>query len=308
MECDLLTMDIGSCTDKAYKGFNRIGWWTQLSNIDPASLEYNDAGVKFALRSGQFYEIYDGSATPFEGTAPQVAVTGRHGFKQYSDRVAFPLKELSPNSAALIKSLTLGIPIVVILEQTDGGEGRFPVYGVPAGLHGAPEMSYELNDERCWEVVLQSFNTGYPQRFLFDTDEATTLAWKKLLTSVGTTFGGGTVIYADFANELVTVVPDGYAPDDQYSDEWSNGDAFCAAYVKNGFSDYAMISPAEVTALMTSPDLLTKTGLTAEDTWTNITNIGLTEAQYWDNSEGEIATTTTDNVMQIIPVRRVAIT
>lgn len=182
MECDLLTMDVGSCTDKAFKGFARTGWWTPLSNVDPASIVETDAGVTFALRSGQFYEIFDGSKMPFADTMPVTTFTGKHGFPQHTDKVAFPLKELSPNSSELIKSIASGIPIVIMLEQTDGGDGRFPVYGLFGGLHGSPEMTFELNDERCWEVILEAFNTGYPQRFLFDTDQAGTLAMKTLLT------------------------------------------------------------------------------------------------------------------------------
>ena len=197
MDYDLLNMDVNSCTDKAFKGFARVGWWTPLSNVDPASIIQTDAGVKFALRSGQFYEIFDGSKMPFVDTAPVTTFTGKHGFAQYTDRVAFPLKELSPNSSELIKSLSSGIPIVVILEQTDGGLGRFPVYGLFGGLHGSPEMTYELNDERCWEVILEAFNTGYPQRFLFDTDIAGTLALFNLLTGyeyiTGLTIGSGLV-------------------------------------------------------------------------------------------------------------------
>jgi hypothetical protein len=195
MECDLLNSDVGTCTDKAFKGFARTGWWTPLSNVDPASIVQTAAGVEFALISGQFYEIFDGSKMPFADTAPITTFTGKHGFAQHTDKVAFPLKELSPNSSELIKSLASGIPIVVILEQTDGGAGRFPVYGLYGGLHGSPEMTYELNDERCWEVILESFNTGYPQRFLFDTDEAGTLALFTLLTGYeyisGLTIGSG---------------------------------------------------------------------------------------------------------------------
>jgi hypothetical protein len=156
---------------------------------------------------------------PFADTAPITTFTGKHGFAQHTDKVAFPLKELSPNSSELIKSLSSGIPIVVILEQTDGGAGRFPVYGLYGGLHGSPEMTYELNDERCWEVILESFNTGYPQRFLFDTDEAGTLALFTLLTGYeyisGLTIGSGEsstqVVYLDVSPSTTAyaVMPNG---------------------------------------------------------------------------------------------------
>jgi hypothetical protein len=156
---------------------------------------------------------------PFADTAPITTFTGKHGFAQHTDKVAFPLKELSPNSSELIKSLSSGIPIVVMLEQTDGGAGRFPVYGLYGGLHGSPEMTYELNDERCWEVILESFNTGYPQRFLFDTDEAGTLALFNLLTGYeyisGLTIGSGVsvakVVYlhVDADETAYIVLPDG---------------------------------------------------------------------------------------------------
>jgi hypothetical protein len=106
----------------------------------------------------------------------------------------------------------------------------------------------------------------------------------------------------------VTVVPTGYAPADALIDDWVNGDDFCSTYEKNGFSDYAMISPDEVTALMTSTDLLTKTGLTAVDTWTNQINVELTHAQFWDESETAIASILVNEALQIIPVRRVTVT
>ena len=214
MDCDLLNMDIGSCTDKSYKGFNRIGWWTLLSNVDLLTMDDEDGKVKFHLKQGQFYEIFDGSTMPFSGTNPNVTVTGTHGFKQYNDRVQFPLKQLAPHSSALMYNLSKGIPVVIILEQTDGGEGRFPVYGLPAGLYAHPDMSFELNEERCWEIVLQSFNTGFPQRFLFDTDVATTLEMKKLLTDYefigGITIETGGVVYLAIQNALDSYV---YLPD-----------------------------------------------------------------------------------------------
>ena len=297
-------MDIGSCTDKSYKGFNRIGWWTLLSNVDLLTMDDDDGKVKFHLNQGQFYEIFDGSTMPFSGTNPNVTVTGTHGFKQYNDRVQFPLKQLAPHSSALMYNLSKGIPVVIILEQTDGGEGRFPVYGLPAGLYAHPDMSFELNEERCWEIVLQSFNTGFPQRFLFDTDVATTLTYQKLLTAVGTTFGGGTIIFSDLDAGEVTVVPDGYVED---IDALNLPDtiSFVSTYEKNGYSDYELISPAEILALMTNPVLIAKTGtMTEENYWTN-DNDGQ-DGKYYQHSTGTIENGEGQTENYTIPVRRVS--
>ena len=181
MSCDLLDIDINACTDESFKGYKPIGWWTLLSNIDQTSIVQTDGKVDFTLKSGQFYEIYDQSVNPFGQTAPTVNVTGTHGYKQFSDVVKFPLKEFSPSAAAIVKELALGVPIVIMLEQWVEGEARFPVYGLYTGLKASPEMTFELSDDRVWEIQLEGFNTGYPQLFFFDTDVATTLTEQVVL-------------------------------------------------------------------------------------------------------------------------------
>jgi len=218
MSCELLNSDINACIDETFKGFKHIGWWTLLSNIDPLSIVQTDGKVDFSLRSGQFYEILDDSKNPFGQTQPTIGFTGTHGYPQFSDVVKFPLKELSPNSSAIIKELSNGIPIVIMLEQWIDGEAKFPVYGLYTGLHGSPEMTYDLSDDRVWEIQLEGFNTGYPQLFFFDTDVATTLTEQSVLISyehVTRQIAAGDVstqsftITVDVDKEVKALLPDG---------------------------------------------------------------------------------------------------
>lgn len=218
MSCELLNLDINACVDETFKGFKHIGWWTLLSNIDPLSIVQTDGKVDFSLRSGQFYEILDDSKNPFGQTQPTIGFTGTHGYPQFSDVVKFPLKELSPNSSAIIKELSNGIPIVIMLEQWIDGEAKFPVYGLYTGLHGSPEMTYDLSDDRVWEIQLEGFNTGYPQLFFFDTDVATTATEQVKLVEyeyVTASISAGNVtpqtvgIEADADKTVYAIMPDG---------------------------------------------------------------------------------------------------
>lgn len=218
MACDLLDLDINGCTDVSFKGFKPIGWWTLLSNIYPASIVQTDGKVDFTLKSGQFYEILDESVNPFSQTVPTINVTGTHGYKQFSDVVKFPLKEFSPNAAAIVKELSIGVPIVIMLEQWIDGEARFPVYGLHTGLHASPEMTFELSDDRVWEIQLEGFNTGYPQLFFFDTDVATTATEQVKLVEyeyVTASISAGNVtpqavgIEADAGKTVYAIMPDG---------------------------------------------------------------------------------------------------
>ena len=124
---------------------------------------------------------------------------------------------------------------------------------------------------------------------------------------VGRSYGGGTVIYTDIDASQVTVVPTGYV--DDYGEPLSYGDFDFSAYEKHGFNDYVKISPEEVTALMTNPVLIAKTGApTNADIWTNITNIEGTEAQYWNHTTKAIASANVFVEKNAIPVRRVTVT
>jgi hypothetical protein len=105
----------------------------------------------------------------------------------------------------------------------------------------------------------------------------------------------------------VTVVPTGYM-DDVGALDFATASAAVAAYEKNGFSDYVMISPDEILAIMASADLRTKTGtLIGSDYWTNQTNIEETEAMAWVGEAGSIEAVPVDNTYYYIPVRRVTV-
>lgn len=96
---------------------------------------------------------------------------------------------------------------------------------------------------------------------------------------------------------------------DDYGEPLLHGDFDFFAYEKHGFNDYVKISPEEVTALMTNPVLIAKTGApTNADIWTNITNIEETEAQYWNHTTKAIASANVSVEKNAIPVRRVTVT
>jgi len=115
------------------------------------------------------------------------------------------------------------------------------------------------------------------------------------------------VIYTDEAASEVTVVPTGYA-DDVEANNYGAALSFVADYVKNGFSDYVMISTNEILAIMASADLRTKTGtLIGSDYWTNQINIEETEAMAWVGEAGQLEEIGVGDSLFYIPVRRVTV-
>ena len=103
------------------------------------------------------------------------------------------------------------------------------------------------------------------------------------------------------------MVPTGYV-DDMVTDSFADASVLVAAYEKNGFSDYEMISPAEMLALMASVDLRTKTGtLIDSDYWTDEINLAGTDAKAWIGDSGAIEEMGVSELYLPIPVRRVTV-
>jgi len=115
------------------------------------------------------------------------------------------------------------------------------------------------------------------------------------------------VIVSDQNTGVVTVVPTGYM-EDVVAESFSDASDAVDAYQKNGFSDYEMISPNEIEALMASTDLLTKTGtFISLDYWTNQVNIAETEAKAWIGDDLQVKDVEVSVAILYIPVRRVTV-
>jgi hypothetical protein len=96
--------------------------------------------------------------------------------------------------------------------------------------------------------------------------------------------------------------------DDVVTDSFADASSAVADYEKNGFSDYEMISPAEILALMASADLRTKTGtLIGSDYWTDDINLAGTEAKAWVGDSAAIEEMEVSELYLPIPVRRVTV-
>jgi hypothetical protein len=154
------------------------------SNIDEASIVISDATVKFGLKSGEFYEIYDDSAMPFNGSGVTVEVSANHGYKFFNPTVKFPLKPFNQECANIVSALAKGSELVVILEQEEKGTddtSRYVVFGLQGGLYCTTPM-FEMANDSVWEIELVEHRADMPALFLYDTDLAgTTLLASMLL-------------------------------------------------------------------------------------------------------------------------------
>lgn len=175
--CDLMENNVNSCSDKAHKGYQPVGYWAKHSDIDWSTVIYDENLVEFQLLgSAVFKEIYDNSVMPFDGSYPYFTQTSTHGYTLSNDRVKFPLKRFDPANAELIGALAKGIRIVIILEQYINGSARFCVFGLSGGLRLSEETALDMSgDDKTIEVDLVDVNTNYPNLFLWAGSEAATL-------------------------------------------------------------------------------------------------------------------------------------
>lgn len=209
MDCNLINADINACAVNAFKGYKRTGWFTMKSNIDEASVVISNATVKFGLKSGMFYEIYDDSVMPFNGSGVTVEVSSNHGYKFFNPTVKFPVKPFNPEYANVVSALAKGSELVVILEQEEKGTNdtsRYVVFGLQGGLV-CTTPTFEMANDSVWEIELVEQRADNPALFLYDTDLAGTTALKTLLTEYeyisGLSLASGTVTAKD-ANLKIT--------------------------------------------------------------------------------------------------------
>lgn len=221
MDCNLINADINACTVNAFKGYKRTGWFTMKSNIDEASVVISNATVKFGLKSGMFYEIYDDSMMPFNGSGVTVEVSSNHGYKFFNPTVKFPVKPFNPEYANVVSALAKGSELVVILEQEEKGTddtSRYVVFGLQGGLV-CTTPTFEMANDSVWEIELVEQRADNPALFLYDTDLAGTTALKTLLTEYeyisGLSLASGTVtpqhifMQVDSTTTSYIILPDG---------------------------------------------------------------------------------------------------
>lgn len=158
----------GACADKIYKGYERLGVWTDYDNIDQSSIVEADGKVTFSLKKGQFYEIWDDSAKPFDGSKPVSELSSKHGYKLFNDVVMFPLKAHKPENSALVATVSKNQKVVVILTQKAKGannESKYPVFGLSGGLYLKNPISDATSDV-AWDLEFEDSNVGTSGRFI----------------------------------------------------------------------------------------------------------------------------------------------
>ncbi|MFZ4414254.1 MAG: hypothetical protein ACOYOV_14320, partial [Bacteroidales bacterium] len=168
IDCNLLNENVNSCDINSYKGFTKLAWWTDFENIDTDTIETSGNRVNFSLKSGQFWELYDGSKNPYSGSQIKPYFTEKHKYEAYDDVLALPLRSNTVGNAALATALAKGSRIVTILEQKERGtddSARYVVLGLSDGLQIASGENAATADV-AWELVLDDKNTSSSGLFL----------------------------------------------------------------------------------------------------------------------------------------------
>lgn len=192
MDCDLINSNIGACTDKTSLGYNRIGWWCLYDDIIQEHLTIADNIV--TVRSNTpFYEIYDGSAKPFDGSKVAYETSSQHGYQLSNQIVKFPLRPHTVENVQLVNALARGKRIVVILDQKGiqaETAGKYPIYGISGGLLLKTPISDWMTDV-SWDLEFEDKNTS--DNLLFADASSMAIVKSYDLIYGGTIANGGAV-------------------------------------------------------------------------------------------------------------------
>jgi hypothetical protein len=166
------------CSPIAIGDFKQVGVLFPRSNIDFNSVIYDGCKVKFKLKApGGGLKVYDRSMTPFDGTTTTEEV---NRFKIYTDLVVFPLFKRNPESAEILNALSNTNERWVFIAENEkvnaSGDNRFVIKGFTAGITLKTDVQDRTN-YAAWKIELEQKNSTFPELYLFDTDDATTISF-----------------------------------------------------------------------------------------------------------------------------------
>ena len=152
MDCELLTTNIGACTDKVFKGFEQEILWGNRSEIDWENTTYDTATgliTEIAMVSGKTMHLVTVTALkPFS----EFKITGEQkdlGIL-FKNEVAIKLKGLNPTNAVLVNTLSKGEFFGILPQQGVGIDAKYVAIGVESGLKATtPEFTTEMG---AWNI------------------------------------------------------------------------------------------------------------------------------------------------------------
>jgi len=177
LDCELLTTSIGSCNDKAFKGFEQEIKWGNRSEIDWANTVYDPKTGKvtaIAMKAGkQMYSVIVTAQKPFE----EFKITGEQKKLGvlFKNEVAIMLKGLNPTNAVLTNTLAKGEFFGILPQQGTGIDARYVCIGIESGLRATtPEFT---TAEGAWNIPFTEEMCDGAGLFLYTgTNGATTEA------------------------------------------------------------------------------------------------------------------------------------
>lgn len=152
MDCELLTTNIGTCTDKVFKGFEQEILWGNRSEIDWANTTY-------VVGTGKITEL----AMVSGKTMHKVTVTAKKPFSEFKitgeqkdlgtlfkNEVAIWLKGLNPANSVIVSTLTKGEFFAILPQQGVGIDAKYVGIGIESGLKSdVPEFTTESG---AWKI------------------------------------------------------------------------------------------------------------------------------------------------------------
>lgn len=222
MSCVKLISGVNVNCPSTPKGYERVGWIFNWTDIDQSTKVYTNNYVKFSLKAGKVgYPIYDRSKNPFKGTKSDATVGDYYA--KYVETVSFPMLINDPANAIAAEIIANG-KSVIMLENVEKGvddTSRYPIYGIDNGLTLTSEIGEQASDV-AWVATLDSTNSKQAAFFFYDTDAATT-ATKLLLMGAsedyeyitGLTLASGTItpqkisVEVDSDKTAYVIQPDG---------------------------------------------------------------------------------------------------
>ena len=132
LDCDLLTGDIGACTDVTSKGFAQKA---QIGNFSEIATKTVSGALVTALTLTSpktTHEVIVKGLRPFE----EMTVTGaeKKTGMVFSNAVTIHLKGLTPANSALAKTLSNGVFFMILTQLGTITNEKYPAPGIQAGL------------------------------------------------------------------------------------------------------------------------------------------------------------------------------
>jgi hypothetical protein len=170
LDCDLLTGDIGACTDVTSKGFAQKA---QIGNFSEIATKTVSGALVTALTLTSpktTHEVIVKGLRPFE----EMTVTGaeKKTGMVFSNAVTIHLKGLTPANSALAKTLSNGVFFMILTQLGTVTNEKYPAPGIQAGLK-CSEFTWNA-EEGAYVATLTENMADMPLLFIWDTNIGTT--------------------------------------------------------------------------------------------------------------------------------------